>query len=95
VIEVARMHRPCIACPSLWQGVTIEGKLFYASFHQGVLEAGIASNDPTPHQLRCKQPIYQQKIGDKKDGYLSDDDLQKHLQHLVRLPKTHIGGLIT
>jgi hypothetical protein len=87
VIEVARIHRRCVACPAIWQGVTIEGKIFYASFNQGVLEAGIAMSCPYPHRIACKQPIYQKKISSHKDGYLSDEDLGKHLEHLVQLPK--------
>lgn len=94
MIEVARMHRRCVACPSLWQGVTTEGTLFYACFHQGILESGIADNDSTPHRSQYKQIIYQKRIGSNKDGYLSDDELAKHLAHIAQLPKSHISGLI-
>ena len=61
----------CMACPSQWEGETVEGKKFYARFRYGRLWYG----EGETVDEACRNDVVIYDNGDEYDGCMCDDTM--------------------
>ena len=71
MVEIVDITQTCEACPSQWEGTTVDGKEIYVRYRWGTLRIDLDG-----------EPIFQQEIGDNLDGYLDWEEVEDILLEL-------------
>lgn len=69
MIKLNSLEKMCIGCPSTWEGITDDGKSFYARYRYGKLKAELNN-----------EIFYEKQVGNEYDGIMDTDEMVKHLE---------------
>jgi hypothetical protein len=71
MIKVKKIDHTCIACPSQWEGTTVDGKELYVRYRWGILRIDLDG-----------ETIFKQQLGDELDGIIEWEDIEDILEEL-------------
>ncbi len=71
-LEILELTKTCEACPAQWEGMVAGGQHLYIRYRWGVLRCDIG-----------EETVYQQRVGGEYDGYMEDDEMQRHLADVI------------
>ena len=71
MIEVKEIDQTCIACPSQWEGTTVDGEELYIRYRWGMLRIDLDG-----------ETIFEQQLGDGLDGWIEWEDIENILEEL-------------
>lgn len=71
MIEIKEITQTCNACPSQWEGITMDGEEIYVRYRWGVLQIDLDG-----------ETVFQQGLGDSLDGYIEWEDVEDILEDL-------------
>jgi hypothetical protein len=83
VIKVAEIRNTCSACPSQWEGRTVDGQVIYIRSRWDILSIHVGE---TLDKAILGQPIAE--IVDHAGGWLEYEDLRALTKHVLDLPET-------
>lgn len=70
-MEIKSITQTCIACPSQWEGETVDGKEIYIRYRWGTLLIDLDG-----------ETIFEQNMGDSLDGYIEWEEVEDVLEEL-------------
>lgn len=83
MIRLVNLEQTCVACPSQWEGSTIDGRSVYIRFRHGHLTAGVG---PTVDDAcRAFVNLASLRVGDEYDGVMSTDQMLARLAHVLEV----------
>jgi hypothetical protein len=71
MVEIADITCTCFACPSQWEGTTVDGEEIYIRYRWGSLRIDL------DHET-----VFQQQLGDGLDGLIEWEDVEDILEEL-------------
>ena len=82
-MEVKEIIQTSIACPSQWEGILKDGRMFYIRYRWGVLTIQLSKqpiNDLDKVISEDWNLIYSEQLGDELDGVLEQTDLIQEME---------------
>ena len=70
-MEIKSITQTCSACPSQWEGETVDGQEIYICYRWGTLRIDLDG-----------ETIFEQAIGGSLDGYMEWEDVEDILEEL-------------
>src|SRR5262249_44273769 len=76
-VVLRKLSMTCSACPSRWEGETLDGRVLYASYQHGRLTVGVGATLEAAVGVACDdgELLVWQAHGDEHDGVMSTDEL--------------------
>lgn len=71
MVKIAEITQTCYACPSQWEGETIDGEEIYIRYRWGTLRIDIDG-----------ETEFEQQMGNDLDGYIDWEDVEDILEEL-------------
>lgn len=71
MVELKEITQTCYACPSQWEGITVDGEAVYIRYRWGRLRIDL------DHET-----VFEQDMGDELDGYLDWEEVEDILEEL-------------
>ena len=71
MVEIKEITQTCYACPSQWEGTTVDGEAIYIRYRWGILRIDL------DHET-----VFEQDMGDELDGYLDWEEVEDILEEL-------------
>ena len=70
--NIKEIEHSCYACPSQWEGILVDGRMFYIRYRCGFLSFKVSST-PTDdvYAAVVGENIYGEQIGEDLDGVIS------------------------
>ncbi len=80
MFDVIELECTCSACPSQWEGKTVDEQYVYIRYRWGFLTVGIGKTheDAVWDETSC------QKIGDEYDGTMNTEEMKSHTKDVLR-----------
>lgn len=78
---VQNLERTCYACPSQWEGTTMENEPVYVRYRWGHLTVQIGS--PGEIGAYSSPVVFQRNYGDELDGVLNEQELEELTKDLI------------
>ncbi len=88
-VRLVSLHMTCSACPSQWEGATLDGRAFYARYRGGWFSAGVGAtvedavtatwNESEPGTM----PVLSCEWGEPLDGVMSTEEMLELLDGRV------------
>lgn len=87
-VHASDLAQTCRACPSQWEGPTLDGRFLYIRYRWGRLQAGVGPTldlavDSTL-EIGDRTPLFSQVIGERFDGVIQLAPVMVHLRSVVR-----------
>jgi hypothetical protein len=78
--KVKHLEMTCWACPSQWEGETVDGQSIYIRYRWGHLTCHV----PYPDSYGLyREPLYTKQIGDPMHGVLDWDEMKSYLADVL------------
>ena len=86
-ITVKKAVRTCRWCPSLWEGMTVDGRPIYARYRHGCLSVRVGKQGGSMDDaVRSGKLLLKEVVGDDLDGFMTYADLKHHTKKLILWP---------
>jgi hypothetical protein len=81
MIVAKNLEQTCFACPSQWEGETVDGKKFYIRYRFGWLSLHLFK-----YEFADSIVIAEMAVGPSMRGIMSFEEMQEHLWRYIRFP---------
>jgi len=75
MIEVKKFEMTCGACPSQWEGRTIDNRPIYARYRWGFLSVYVGETGGDVYNAINTMQVYGEQLGDEMHGVMSTEEL--------------------
>ena len=71
MVDIKSITQTCNACPSQWEGETVDGEEIYIRYRWGTLRIDLDG-----------ETVFEQDMGDALDGYMDWEEVEDILEEL-------------
>lgn len=82
MIKIKELTQTCYACPSQWEGKTVDDRPIYVRYRWGYLSFMVGKKEDK--SILDYKEIYGEQIGNNIDGVLSEEDMLEEVRNVAK-----------